>query len=215
MSDTTIEIETVFEKLSAVNVKEFIKELQGAKYIPWAIALRETLKVFPSMTWGAYEDKEGLPFFASSVGIFVKVWVNIEGEKQDMFLPVLNSAHKTLKLERYSYLVNEYKQGKKTGQMIEKFVEPATSFDVNTAIMRALVKCLAVKGMALYVYLDEVMPEEKTINSAQLQEITSLCKTYGYQIADIAQQFGGYAKIANIPESRFEDFMIWATPKEK
>ena len=98
--------------------------------------------------------------------------------------------------------------------MIEKFVEPATSFDVNTAHMRGLTKCLALMGLGLYIYRDEAMPEEKTIDGKQMQQITDLCKEHNFRIATIADEFGGYGKIANIPESRFEEFMTWATPKE-
>jgi len=80
--------------------------------------------------------------------------------------------------------------------------------------MRGLTKCLALMGLALYIYRDEAMPEEETVNSSQLQEITSLCSKHNYQIASIATEFGGYPKIANIPASRFEEFMVWATPKQ-
>lgn len=205
---------TVFETLSEIDLSKMIKELQGSRYVPWADALNEAKKEYPGLKFGVFNNSEGLPYFSSSLGIFVKVWVEIEGEKQELFMPVLNSAHKALKEERYSYFVNEYSQGKRTGKMIEKFVDPATSFDVNTSIMRGLTKCLAVMGLGLYVYRDEVMPEEKTITSSQIQQITNLCKQHNYRIQTIADEFGGYGKIANIPESRFEEFMTWATPKE-
>jgi len=117
---------TVFETLSKIDVKKDIKELQRAKYLPWSDAWNYVKKEYPLATYGIDTNIDGLPYFASGVGLFIKVWVQIEDEKQELFLPVLNSAHKTLKLERYSYLVNEYKQGQKTGKMIEKWVEPAS-----------------------------------------------------------------------------------------
>lgn len=209
---------TVFETLSAIDVEEDIKDLQGANYLPWADGWNHVKKVYPLSTYKIETNSEGLPYFASGVGVFIKVCVKIEEETQELFMPVLNSAHKTLKLDRYSYTVKEYKwddarrKNIPTGKMIEKFVEPVTSFDINTAHMRGLVKCLALMGLAIYIYRDEAMPEEETVGSAELQQITALCKEKNYQIASIATEFGGYAKIADIPSARFNEFMTWANP---
>ena len=205
---------TVFETLAAVDLSKFTKELQGATYVPWAVVMRETLKIYPNMQWGIIDDKDDLPYFTSAVGLFVKVWVEIEGIRKVATMPVLNQAHKSLKIDRYSYLVNEYKQGQRTGKMIEKWVEGAVSFDVNTSIMRTFVKCMSYHGMGIHVYLNEATPEPEYISSEQIQQITDLCKKHGFRIATIGQEFGNYPSIAKIPAARFEDFMDWATPKE-
>ena len=211
---------TVFETLNAIDFKQHIKALQGNPYIPWADAWLEVKKSYPLAWYEVLENDVGDPFFVSLMGIFVKVRVHIGGEEpQTLNYPVMNGANKALKAEAYSYSVKEYKwdaQRNKnipTGKMVEKFVEPATTFDINTAHMRALTKCLALKGAALYIYRDEAMPDEEKVSSSQLQEITALCKKYNYMIGDIAKQFGNYAKIADIPESKFDDFIVWATPK--
>jgi len=51
------------------------------------------------------------------------------------------------------------------------------------------------------------------ISSAQVTEIQNLCKKYNYQIDAIAEQFGGYKDIVSIPSEKFNDFILWATPK--
>ena len=44
--------------------------------------------------------------------------------------------------------------------MEERTVEAASMFDVNKAIMRCLVKNLAMFGLGLYVYAGEDLPED-------------------------------------------------------
>ena len=59
----------------------------------------------------------------------------------------------------YKYKVKEYKDGKATGNYIEKEVEVATMFDINKTIMRCLVKNIAMFGLGLYIYSGEDLPE--------------------------------------------------------
>ena len=65
-----------------------------------------------------------------------------------MWLPVMNGANKSMKLEAYQY---------KTYSGI-KTCEPATMFDINKTIMRCLTKNLAMFGLGLYIYAGEDLP---------------------------------------------------------
>ena len=65
-----------------------------------------------------------------------------------------------MKAQPYSYVVT-YKT-----KTVEKRVEAATMFDVNTTIMRCLVKNLAMFGLGLYIYAGEDLPQEEKEKAA-------------------------------------------------
>jgi hypothetical protein len=56
--------------------------------------------------------------------------------------------------------VNEYEQGRKTGNMIEKQCPAAQMTDINKAIMRCLVKNMAMFGLGLDIYCKGDLPDE-------------------------------------------------------
>ena len=85
----------------------------------------------------------------------VETTVTIQGESKTMWLPVMDSKNKAQKAQPYTYTVF-YKGGKSE----EKTVEAATMFDINTAIMRCLVKNLAMFGLGLYIYAGEDLPDD-------------------------------------------------------
>jgi len=80
-----------------------------------------------------------------------------------MWLPVMDGANNAMKDKPYTYQVKEYVNKKPTGKMIDKTVNAATMFDINKAIMRCLVKNLAMFGLGLYIYAGEDMPEDVTM----------------------------------------------------
>ena len=67
-----------------------------------------------------------------------------------MWLPVMDNANKTMKLNPYTY---KTKKGEKT-------VSAISMFDINKAVMRCLVKNLAMFGLGLYIYAGEDLPED-------------------------------------------------------
>ena len=83
--------------------------------------------------------------------------VTIEGVSHEMWLPVLDSANKAMKAVPYTYTTPKWDYNPQTRRrekigMEERTVEAASMFDVNKAIMRCLVKNLAMFGLGLYVY---------------------------------------------------------------
>ena len=203
---------TVYETLSAINVGKYIKELQKNKYIPWSDAWGEVKKVYPHAIYITHTDENGNPFFVSDMGIFVKVTVNIEDEEQTHFYPVNNGANKALKKDSYSYKVKKYEgvypNAKFNGNYEDKYVEPANSFDINTAIMRGLTKCLALMGMALYIYRDELMPEPPILDSTELQEVLDAIKAKGLKLSDVTSAWQ-VEKIAHIQSGNFKKMIEW------
>jgi len=152
--------ESLFELLSKINVNDKTEKRNGLTYLSWSWAWSEFKKHVPNAKYEIIRDeKTGFPYMVDGFGIMVSTRVTANDESHEMWLPVMDGAHKSMKTEKWSYSVNEWSNGKKTGQMIEKFVEPATMFDINTAIMRCLVKNLAMFGLGIYIYSGEDLPE--------------------------------------------------------
>ena len=152
---------SVFATLNAINVNEHVeKKKTGEKnpdgtektlsYLSWVWAWGQVKQLYPD---ASYEVKhwDGKPYLCDElIGFMVETSVTIQGETMTMWLPVMDNKNKAMKAAPYTY---KTKYG-------EKEVAPATMFDINTAIMRCLVKNLAMFGLGLYIYAGEDLPEE-------------------------------------------------------
>ena len=84
--------------------------------------------------------------------------VTVDDLTHSMWLPVMDSKNKAMKLTAYTYQVwDSYKKA-----YIEKTVQAVTMFDINKTLMRCLVKNLAMFGLGLYVYAGEDIPTDNT-----------------------------------------------------
>ena len=151
---------TQFEIFLETNVNEYTEKKNGLTYLSWTYAWKEFKKVYP----GAYymiSHWEGKPYiYDENLGYMVETTVYTGepdgvGETLSMWLPVMNGANKAMKDKPYTYTVKNYK----TGGTEEKTVEAATMFDINTSIMRCLVKNIAMFGLGLYIYAGEDLPD--------------------------------------------------------
>jgi hypothetical protein len=146
---------TVFKTLNALNVNLYTQTIKAGKrdltYLSWSHAWAELLKLYPDSSFRVYENDQGLPYFISDLGLIVKVSVTVESVERICWLPVLDGANKSMRTARYTY---ETRYGKKT-------VEAATMFDINTTIMRCLVKAIALHGLGLYIYKGEDLPDQE------------------------------------------------------
>lgn len=157
-----------FNALYSLNVNDKCEKKQNLTYLSWANAWAEFKKVHPSATYRIVKNAEtSLPYFNDpTMGIMVFTEVTADELTYQMWLPVMDGANKAMKQEAYTYQVyDKYKN-----QYIEKRVEAATMFDINKAIMRCLVKTLAMFGEGLYIYAGEDLPEDTTM--AEQQQIT-------------------------------------------
>lgn len=144
---------SVFATLNAINVNDHteVKDNGQTKltYLSWVWAWQQVKSKYPDAN---YEVKhwDGKPFlYDEALGFMVETSVTIQGETMGMWLPVMDSKNKAMKAAPYTY---KTKFGDKT-------VEPATMFDINTTIMRCLVKNLAMFGLGLYIYAGEDLPQ--------------------------------------------------------
>ncbi len=143
---------SVFENLFEVNVNDHIEKKKDLSYLSWPYAWAEIKKRYPKANYKIHQfGEKQLPYvFDEGIGFMVFTSVTIEGITHSMWLPVMDSSNKAMKSEGYTY-DTKFKK--------DISVEPATMFDINKAIMRCLVKNLAMFGLGLYIYSGEDLPE--------------------------------------------------------
>ena len=198
-------MENIFEKLSKINVNDKTENKNGLTYLSWAWAWQEFKKVYPEATYTIKRNEQGLPYiYDENLGYMVFTEVKVGDLVHEMWLPVMDSANKSMKDKSYTYQVKEYKFGKATGNMVEKTVEPATMFDINKTIMRCLTKNLAMFGLGIYIYAGEDLPEEdleeKTISKVQVDALYELIKNRNVEKDEVLATLKekGYEKLVDI-----------------
>ncbi len=202
---------SVFDTLNSIDMKQHIKSVQNQRFIPWSSQWSELLKVYPESWFEVHENEVGDPFTVSTMGIMVKVSVTVtrtvaltkdnkatESIVRTINYPVLDSKNKSMKIEPYEY---QTKRGANS-------VAAATTFDINTAIVRALTKCIALHGLGLYVYQDELQPDPELVDSGQLQDIINKIKENHLVLSEVCNAWQ-ISKIAQLQASNFNNMMKW------
>ncbi|MCD8087258.1 MAG: DUF1071 domain-containing protein [Oscillospiraceae bacterium] len=124
----------VFDTLSAINVNDHTDKKGKFTYLSWPWAWAEVKKRYPAAHYEVRRDDGGLPFVrAPGIGYMVSTQVAIEGVTHEMWLPVMDGRNQAIQ-------------------------EPSM-MDINKAIMRCLVKNLAMFGLGLYIYAGEDLPD--------------------------------------------------------
>lgn len=148
------------EKLLKLDVNGMTEKKNGLTYLSWSNAWKVAIQNDPEAVYEVdkYDEKPFL--FDENLGYMVSTKVTMFGQTKTMQLPVMDGANKAMKNVSYKYTT------KYNG---EKTVEAATMFDINTAIMRCLVKNLALFGLGLYIYSGEDLPESDTAENNKKQ----------------------------------------------
>jgi hypothetical protein len=123
-------------ELLKINVSEHTEKKNGLTYLSWAWAWAEVLKLDPDATWEAVEFNGFPASFAPDGSALVKTIVIIKGKAKSCWLPVMNHRNQAIK--------------------------NPDAFNINTAIVRCLTKCISMHGLGLYIYAGEDLPEEDT-----------------------------------------------------
>ncbi len=145
------EIREQFQQLYSLDVNKYVEKKQGLSYLSWANAWAEFKKIYPDAEYTIMKDDNGRCYWGDpDIGYMVYTSVTAGGLTYEMWLPVMDNANKSMKLHAYTYST---RQGDKT-------VEAISMFDVNKAVMRCLVKNLAMFGLGLYIYAGEDLPED-------------------------------------------------------
>jgi len=166
-----------FQSVYEINVNHKTKEKSGLKYLSWAWAWAEFKKIYADATYSV-DLYNGKPYLSDDVlGYMVSTTVTVGELTIPMHLPVLDGANKAMKSKKYEYEVKEWVNRKWTGKYIGKPVQPASMFDINTAIMRCLTKNLAMFGLGLYIYAGEDIPSvdnTETLSDEQVKTIKGM-----------------------------------------
>jgi len=138
-----------FDALISADLTEEVEKKNNLSYVSWANAWKVMKQFYPSATYKIHTNPTtGLPYFESELGIMVHTSVEADGLEYENWLPVMDYNNRSMK--SLPYTVNVYDKFKK--QTVQKQIEAATTFDVNSAIQRSLVKCMAMHGLGLYLY---------------------------------------------------------------
>lgn len=145
------EIREKFQELFSTDVNKYVEKKQGLSYLSWSYAWAEFKKIYPDATYQVAKDDQGRCYFGDEqIGYMVYTSVTAGGLTYEMWLPVMDNANKTMKLNAYTYST---RSGEKT-------VEAISMFDINKTVMRCLVKNLAMFGLGLYIYAGEDLPTD-------------------------------------------------------
>jgi len=153
-----------FDALYNMNLGDKVEKKDNLSYLTWSEAWKAFREVYPSATFRVITNPDTkLPYFVDpNVGIMVFTEVTADDLTLTMFLPVMNSSNRAMKLEPYNYQVWD----KQNRRYVDKTCEAATMFDVNKTIMRCLVKNLALFGLGLKLYQGEDIPCDNSDDSA-------------------------------------------------
>ena len=205
MTDNKIKGDSIFAKLSQVDITNKVKLKQKLSYLSWADAWLEVVKIYPEASYEVIKNDSYLPFFESEEGYMVFTKMTINNLTHEMWLPVMDSSNKAMKKEKYSYEVKDWDETKKQKKevMKNKFVEKASMFDINKSIMRCLVKNIAVFGLGLSLYnKDDIKENWTTISFDELTKLKKLLKEAGSKEKD----FLDYFQTDSLEEFKSENF---------
>lgn len=188
------EIREKFQELYSLDVNKYVEKKNELSYLSWAYAWAEFKKIYPDATYTVMKDENGRCYFGDeSIGYMVYTTVSAGGLTYEMWLPVMDGANKSMKLNAYTYQT----------RFGEKNVEAISMFDINKTVMRCLVKNLAMFGLGLYIYSGEDLPEDikdyvcadcgKTIDGAMAKRTekafgATLCKECGIKRSEIKKE---------------------------
>tara|TARA_R110002012_G_scaffold262505_3_gene444824 strand:+ start:363 stop:944 length:582 start_codon:yes stop_codon:yes gene_type:complete len=126
--------ESTFEILSKIDTTSMSKKKGQYEYIPWSVAMREVLKVFPDASWEVI-NYDNLPYLKTDVGYFVACSVTINELTRSIMLPVLDYRNNVIP-------------------------KPNAS-QINNSQMRALTKALALHGFGLSMWAGEDINDDE------------------------------------------------------
>ena len=195
---------SIFETLFSINVGNHIEKKNGLSYLSWPYAWAEVKKRFPDATYSVKLFGEyNLPYvYDENTGYMVFTNVTINNLTHDMWLPVMDNFNKSMKSVKYTYSSNYRKNA---------CVEAASMFDINKAIMRCLVKNLAMFGLGLYIYSGEDLPENESekISNLHVKSLKKLIENFensGKLLENILKNYS-VDKLENISEKQYLEIL--------
>lgn len=150
---TTSKVESVYERLSKVDVTPFAEKKNGLNYLSWAKAWGLVKSIYPEANYsfreypyfiqiadGSYQQCGTRDYLRTEYGVEVEASVIIQGQKYSSKLYVMDYHNRAMDPNK------------------------VTLFEINKTQMRALTKAVAFAGLGLNIYAGEDLPsgEDKT-----------------------------------------------------
>ena len=193
-----METKSVFQTLNILDINSDVKAIQGNRYLPWNRAWSNLLKHFPTAIYVFHENSDGLPFFESKLGLFVKVSVTVNDITHTMTRPVYDFRNQSMTAEP-----RKVKYGNK---MID--VNAATANDINDSLMRCFTKTIAMHGLGLYIFEDKQFADAELISSSQISEISNLIAKHNLSLSDLNAVFG-INRLSELIALNFDGAVKW------
>lgn len=197
----------IFEKLSAIDISGQIEKKENLSYLSWANAWTLLVQNYPDSNYTVHQYN-GKPYiFDENLGYMVHTSVTVENITKDMYLPVLDGKNKAMLNVDYSYTT---KYGNKT-------VNKATMFDINTSIMRCLVKNIALFGLGLSLYRGEdIIQDQDHINTPKTNKVASQGQNMDDNKAWLNTKSPEFERVtAQVPNYSADDLVKLARKKYK
>lgn len=188
--------EEIQRRLQAIDVSSMTEKKGNEKtYLSWSFAWGELIKNYPTASYEIERfGEEGLPYLKTKEGYMVFTKVTVCGHTREMWLPVQDANFETMKEEPYEI-------HRRNGSSVN--IAACDMSDINKAIMRCLVKNIAMFGLGLNVYQGEDLPQigdsvvvepKKPVTCAVCgKEITAHGNYTAQQIIDVTNKRYGKA----------------------
>jgi len=144
MTEKTMHEKSIFSALNKIDVNDKTEKKGKFRYLSWTYAWEELQKICPDAIYEIVKF-DGLPYKENTRGeciVFTKLTIN--RITHEMWLPVMDNCNKAMK--------------------------NPDMMAINKAIMRCLVKNIAMFGLGLYIYAGEDLPEEVQSEISQQQK---------------------------------------------
>lgn len=187
---------TAFADLSKLDVSKYIEKKNGLNYLSWANCWGELLKRYPESTYRVINDPEGLNYHTDGKTCWVEVGVTVQGLERIETLPVMDFRNASIPRDK------------------------VTSYDVNKAIKRCMVKAIGLHGLGLYIYAGEDLPEDADPPAPPAhskQDVASfVCTSCGEIIKPVTYKGEEYPvrRIAHLSSEHYGRPMCWECMKK-
>jgi Protein of unknown function (DUF1071) len=210
---------SLFKELYYVDVNKHTKTNNGLTYLSWSYAWSEIKKIDEKASYQLHEYPmldndfrvvEGVlvPYLKTPEGYIVKVSVTINGHTETETLPVMDNKNVPLGTIAPVWVKKDgaAKATKEYGP-----TPMPTSFDLNTAYKRCLVKAIALHGLGLYIYNGEDVPEvdqeaikkQKEKEEADRLEFVKMVKELSEARNELAVKLSGLEHVVKKPIDKF------------
>jgi len=171
---TKTKSKSTWEVLSKIDCTDHIEKKGRFNYLSWAWAWGILMEHYPNATFDNQLNADGYPCFYDPNGFaMVRVTLCVEGVCHCEDYPVTNHQNKAIK--------------------------NPDSFDVNTALKRCLVKCMAYFGLGHYIYAGEDLPaSEKMTRESMMLIVDGHLKMTGQEGQAVVQTALDHYKKPNV-----------------